>query len=49
MAGMIGRVARFARSPQGQKLTRKAMEIAKDPATRQKIEGYRRKLADRRR
>jgi len=42
MASLIGKLAGFARSPQGRKLigqaTTKAQELAKDPATRAKLE-----------
>jgi hypothetical protein len=41
----MNRVSRFARSPQGKKLTRKAMEVAKDPKTRAKVEQFRRRKA----
>jgi hypothetical protein len=49
MASLIGRISSFARSPQGRALTRKAMEVAKDPATKAKIEDARRRWAQRRR
>jgi hypothetical protein len=39
----MSKVSRFARSPQGQKFTRKAQEMAKDPRTRAKIEQFRRR------
>ncbi len=42
---LISSVARFARSPQGKRLTRQAMTVAKDPKTRQKIADVRRNLA----
>jgi hypothetical protein len=41
----MNRVSRFARSPQGKKLTRKATELAKDPKTRAKIDQFRRRRA----
>jgi hypothetical protein len=44
---MIGRIARFAASPQGRALAGKAKRFASDPKNKQKIEGYRRKLANR--
>ncbi len=37
--------ARFARSPQGRKLTEKVKEKARDPETRRKIEGLRTRTA----
>ena len=45
---MISKLARFARSPQGQKMAQKAMEKAKDPKTRQQIDDARQKLARKR-
>jgi hypothetical protein len=45
MASLMNKIARFARSPQGQRLSRKAMDVAKDPATRRKIEQFRRRRA----
>jgi hypothetical protein len=45
MASIISRLSRFARSPQGRQLTRKAMEMAKDPATRAKIQDAQRRYA----
>jgi hypothetical protein len=47
MAGMIGRLARLAASPQGRALAGKAKKLASDPKNKQKIEGYRRKFANR--
>jgi hypothetical protein len=47
MASIIGRISRFARSPQGRQLTQKAAQMAKDPATRAKIEDARRRFAQR--
>ncbi len=42
MASLFGKLAGFARSPQGRKVidqaSRKAQELAKDPATRAKID-----------
>lgn len=48
MAGMMGKLARFAQSPQGRKLANKAKQAASDPKNKQKIEGYRKKFANRR-
>jgi hypothetical protein len=39
---------KFARSPQGRRMTDKAKRFASDPKNREKIEGYRRKFANRR-
>jgi hypothetical protein len=41
----MNRISRFARSPQGKRFTRKAMDVAKDPKTRGKIEEFRRRRA----
>ncbi len=42
MASLFGKIAGFARSPQGRRVidqaSRKAQELAKDPATRAKID-----------
>lgn len=43
---MFSRAVQFARSPQGKKLTEKAMQVAKDPKTKAKLAEARRKLAD---
>ncbi|MDQ3608746.1 MAG: hypothetical protein M3459_07585 [Actinomycetota bacterium] len=45
---MISKLARFARSPQGQRMARKAMEKANDPKTRRQIDDARHKLARKR-
>lgn len=45
---MISKLARFARSPQGQRMAQKAMEKAKDPKTRRQIDDARQKLAHKR-
>ena len=47
MPGMISKLARFASSPQGRKMTEQAKRMASDPKNRQKIEGYRKKFANR--
>jgi hypothetical protein len=48
---LLGKLTKFARTPQGQKVineaSRRAQEIAKDPATRAKIEKARRHLGRR--
>ncbi len=38
MAGLFGKVARFASSPQGRKLMDKAKDAATDPRNRAKVE-----------
>ncbi len=48
MAGLMSKVARFAASPQGRRMAEKAKRAANDPKNRQKIEGYRKKFANRR-
>jgi len=45
MSSLMNKVSRFARSPQGKKFTAKAMEVAKDPKTKAKVEQFRRKRA----
>jgi hypothetical protein len=47
MAGLFDRVARFARSPQGQRVMDKAQRFARDPRTRRRIADARRRLARR--
>jgi hypothetical protein len=46
MASLIGKLARFATSPQGRALAAKARKVASDPKNKAKIESYRRKLAE---
>ena len=41
------KLARFARSPQGRQMADKAKRFASDPKNKQKIEGYRKKFANR--
>ena len=48
MAGLMGRLAKLARSPQGQRLASQAKRAAQDPATRRKIEDARRRLGRKR-
>ena len=48
MAGLLSRVARLARSPQGRRLAAKAQQAAKDPETRRKIEQARGRFARKR-
>ena len=44
MAGLLGKVASFARSPQGRKLVNKAKHAANDPKNRAKLEDAANKL-----
>ena len=44
MAGMIGKLSQFARSPKGRELAQKAQRAAKDPETRRKIADARSRL-----
>ena len=39
MAGLLGKVAKFAQSPQGQKAIAKAKQAAADPKNKSKIDG----------
>lgn len=52
MAALFNKIAQAARSPKGQQVLRqasaKAQRMAKDPATRAKIDGVRAKVAKRR-
>ncbi len=43
-AGVIGAITAFLRSPQGQQLIEKGMEVAKDPRTKAKAQEIARKL-----
>jgi hypothetical protein len=43
----MSKVARFARSPQGRRMADQAKRFASDPKNRQKIDGYRKKFANR--
>lgn len=45
---LMNSISRLARSPQGKRLARRAVDAAKDPKTRRQIEEARRKLAERR-
>jgi hypothetical protein len=47
MAGLIGRISRLARSPQGRKLATKAQTYARSPEGRAKIQEARSRLAKR--
>ena len=48
MASLFSKVAEFANSPKGkqaiQQATEKAQQLAKDPTTRAKIDGVRRRI-----
>ena len=51
MASLVGKLARFAQSPQGRELTRKAAQRAKEfadkPENRQKVQDLRRRVTER--
>jgi len=49
MAGLMNKVAKFARSPQGRKMTEQAKRMASDPKNRAKIDQYRKKFANKQR
>jgi hypothetical protein len=49
MASLMDRVSRFARSPQGRRLTDRAKRAAKDPATRRRFEQARSRFGQRKR
>ena len=44
---LISKVARFARSPQGRRLTQQAVRGARDPKTKRQIQSARAKLVQR--
>jgi hypothetical protein len=48
MATVSERIARALNSPQAKRLTERAKEIAKDPATRAKVEQFRARLTKKR-
>jgi hypothetical protein len=48
MASLMSRVARFARSPQGRKMSDKAMRFAKSPEGKRKIAQARERFASKR-
>jgi hypothetical protein len=48
MASLIGRLSRFAQSPQGKRMMRQAQDYANRPETKRKIEEARAKLARKR-
>jgi len=47
MPGLMERVSRFARSPQGKRMVDKAQRLARDPRTRRRIADARSRLARR--
>jgi len=40
----MGRIGKFAKTPEGKKLIRQAQDLAKDPHTKQRIEDARERL-----
>ncbi|HSD76518.1 MAG TPA: hypothetical protein VLA98_03910 [Solirubrobacteraceae bacterium] len=48
MAGFMKSIQKFARSPQGKKAMSEAERVAKDPATKEKVRGVRKRFAERR-
>lgn len=48
MPAFLNKLTEFARSAQGRKVTSEAKRLAKDPATRRRIDEARRRLAGRR-
>ena len=44
---LFSRISKFARSPEGRRLTREAQRLARDPATRRKVDEVRRRLMKR--
>jgi hypothetical protein len=45
---LISKVTRFARSPQGRRLTQQAVRMAKDPKTKRQIQSARARLIKKR-
>jgi AmiR/NasT family two-component response regulator len=41
---LLGRIGKFAKTPEGKKLVKQAQDLAKDPQTKQKIEQARGRL-----
>jgi hypothetical protein len=41
---LLGRIGKFAKSPQGKKFVKQAQDMAKDPDTKKKIDDARRRL-----
>ncbi len=48
MAGLMSKITRFARSPQGRKLTERAKRASADPRNRHKIEQLRGRISRKR-
>lgn len=48
MPSLIGRVAAFARSPQGRRMAKQAQQWASDPKNKKKIADARKRLASKR-
>lgn len=48
MASLMGRLAAFARSPQGRELAEKAKQAAQDPQNRKRIDELRQRLTRKR-
>lgn len=44
---LLGRIGKFAKTPQGKKLMKQAQDLAKDPKTKQKIQEARERLQQR--
>jgi hypothetical protein len=44
---LLGRIGKFAKSPEGKKLMGQAQDMAKDPATKRKIADARQRLMHR--
>jgi hypothetical protein len=44
---LLGRIGKFAKTPQGKKLMSQAQDMAKDPQTKKKIEDARQRLMHR--
>jgi hypothetical protein len=42
--GMMSKISKFARGPQGRRLTAEAKRLAKDPETRRKLDQARRRF-----
>ena len=47
MPGLMSKLSRFARSPQGKRAMSEAQRLAKDPKTRKQIDDVRRRFAER--
>jgi hypothetical protein len=43
----LGRIGKFAKSPQGKRLMKEAQDLAKDPHTKRRIEDARQRLMKR--